>query len=199
MNADDSHSLPISRIRDCAAVLQKLLESREYLNAVTDAANAMTKCLRSGNKVLFFGNGGSAADAQHLAAEFSGRFLLERPSLSGWALTTNTSAITAIANDYSFEDIFARQIAGMASNGDVAFAISTSGNSTNVLKAVAVARDKGVVSIGLTGGRAGKLHDVVDHCIRVPSDETPRIQEAHILTGHILCELIEQEMFGGTK
>ncbi len=117
-------------------------ESEEYLSAVVAAADAMTKCLRSGNKILFFGNGGSAADAQHLAAELSGRFIRERPSLSGWALTTNSSALTAIGNDYSFEDIFARQLEGIGSPGDIAFAISTSGNSLNVVKAVEVGRRK---------------------------------------------------------
>ncbi len=196
MSIDNSRSLAVARIRDCAAVMQQLLGSEEYLSAVVAAADAMTKCLRSENKILFFGNGGSAADAQHLAAELSGRFMRERPSLSGWALTTNSSALTAIANDYSFEDVFARQIEGMGSSGDIAFAISTSGNSLNVLKAVGVAREKKLTSIGLAGKSGGALRDLVDHCICVPSDQTPRIQEAHILTGHILCELIEEEMFG---
>jgi len=166
------------------------------LTAVVAAADAMTKCLRSGNKILFFGNGGSAADAQHLAAELSGRFMRERPSLSGWALTTNSSAMTAIGNDYSFEDVFARQIEGIGSPGDIAFAISTSGNSLNVLTAVGVAREKKLISIGLAGKSGGKLRGLVDHCICVPSDQAPRIHEAHILTGHILCELIEEELFG---
>jgi len=196
MSLDNSRSLAIARIRDCAAVTQQLLEAPEYLTAVVAAADAMTKCLRSGNKILFFGNGGSAADAQHLAAELSGRFMRERPSLSGWALTTNSSAMTAIGNDYSFEDVFARQIEGIGSPGDIAFAISTSGNSLNVLKAVGVAREKKLISIGLAGKSGGKLLDLVDHCICVPSDQTQRIQEAHILTGHILCELIEEELFG---
>jgi D-sedoheptulose 7-phosphate isomerase len=118
MNANSAHSLAIARIRDCASLLQKLLDSPEYLNAVVKAADAMIQCLRSGNKVLFFGNGGSAADAQHLAAELTGRFLKERPSLSGWALTTNSSAMTAIGNDYSFDDVFARQIQGIGTTGD---------------------------------------------------------------------------------
>ena len=149
-----------------------------------------------GEQDLFFGNGGSAADAQHLAAELSGRFLRERPSLSGWALTTNSSALTAIGNDYSFDEVFSRQLAGLGSHGDIAFAISTSGNSPNVLKALGLARDNSLVSIGLTGGSGGKLRELVDHCICIPSDQTPRIQEAHILTGHILCELIDEELFG---
>ncbi len=196
MSIDDSRSLAVARIRDGAAVMQQLLESEEYLSAVVAAADAMTKGLRSGNKILFFGNGGSAADAQHLAAELSGRFIRERPSLSGWALTTNSSALTAIGNDYSFEDIFARQLEGIGSPGDIAFAISTSGNSLNVVKAVEVGRRRNLISIALAGKSGGRLRDLVDHCICIPSDQTPRIQEAHILTGHILCELIEEDMFG---
>ncbi len=195
MNADTAQSLAVARIRDCASVTKSLLESSAYLNAVVAAADAMTKCLRSGNKILFFGNGGSAADAQHLAAELSGRFLRERASLSGWALTTNSSILTAIGNDYSFDDVFARQVDGMGNPGDVAFAISTSGNSSNVLRAVSVARERSLVTVGLTGRSGGKLPGAVDHCICIPSDQTPRIQEAHILTGHILCERIEETLF----
>ena len=195
MNAETAQSLAVARIRDSASIMQSLLESAEYLGAVVEVADTMTKCLRSGNKILFFGNGGSAADAQHLAAELSGRFLKERQSLSGWALTTNTSVLTAIGNDYSFEEVFARQIQGIGSAGDMAFAISTSGNSPNVLRALNVAREKKLVTVGLSGRTGGKLPSAVDHCIRIPSDQTPRIQEAHILTGHILCELIEETLF----
>jgi D-sedoheptulose 7-phosphate isomerase len=195
MKADTAHSLAVARIRDCASVMQSLLESSEYLSAVVKVAEAMTKCLRSGNKVLFLGNGGSAADAQHLAAELSGRFLRERASLSGWALTTNSSVLTAIGNDYSFDDVFARQVQGMGSPDDIVFAISTSGNSPNVLRAVSTAREKKLVTVGLTGKTGGKLRSAVDCCICIPSDQTPRIQEAHILTGHILCELIEEALF----
>jgi D-sedoheptulose 7-phosphate isomerase len=196
MKADTAQALAVSRIRDCASVMQSLLESSEYLNTVVKVAEAMTKCLRSGNKILFFGNGGSAADAQHLAAELSGRFLRERASLSGWALTTNTSVLTAVGNDYSFAEVFARQIQGIGSPDDVAFALSTSGNSPNVLRAVNVAREKKLVTIGLAGRTGGKLRTAVEHCICIPSDQTPRVQEAHILTGHILCELIEETLFG---
>ncbi len=195
MNADTSQSLAVAKIRDCASLMQSLLESSAYLNAVVQVADAMTKCLRSGNKILFFGNGGSAADAQHLAAELTGRFLKERTSLSGWALTTNSSVLTAIGNDYSFDEVFARQVQGIGRPNDVACAISTSGNSSNVLRALHVAREKRLVTVGLTGRTGGKLPSAVDHCIRIPSDQTPRIQEAHILTGHILCELIEETLF----
>jgi D-sedoheptulose 7-phosphate isomerase len=196
VKVDNRQTLTLARIRDCAAVLQRLLESPEYLDAVSAAVDVMVKGLRSGKKVLFFGNGGSAADAQHLAAELNGRFVKERPSLPGWALTTNSSTLTAIANDYSFEEVFARQVAGIGNVGDVAFAISTSGNSPNVLRGVEAARDKGLTSVALSGRTGGKLRELVDLCICVPSDETPRIQEAHILTGHILCERIEEELFG---
>ena len=196
MKADAAQALAVSRIRDCASVMQSLLESPEYLSTVVKVAEAMTKCLRSGKKILFFGNGGSAADAQHLAAELSGRFLRERASLSGWALTTNSSVLTAVGNDYSFAEVFARQIQGIGSPDDVAFALSTSGNSPNVLRAVNVAREKSLVTIGLAGRTGGKLRTAVEHCICIPSDQTPRVQEAHILTGHILCELIEETLFG---
>jgi D-sedoheptulose 7-phosphate isomerase len=195
MNADSAQSLAAARIRDSTALMQSLPESPAYLDAVVKVAEAMTKCLRSGNKILFFGNGGSAADAQHLAAELSGRFLKERKSLSGWALTTNSSVLTAIGNDYSFDEVFARQVQGIGSPDDVAFAITTSGNSPNVLRAVDVARDMKLVTVGLTGRTGGKLRSMADHCICIPSDQTPRIQEAHILTGHILCELIEETLF----
>jgi D-sedoheptulose 7-phosphate isomerase len=195
MNADSAQSLAAARIRDCTALIQSLAETPAYLSTLVKVAEAMTKCLRSGNKILFFGNGGSAADAQHLAAELSGRFLKERKSLSGWALTTNSSVLTAIGNDYSFDEVFARQVQGIGNPDDVAFAISTSGNSPNVLRAVDVAREMKLVTVGLTGRTGGKLRSVADHCICIPSDQTPRIQEAHILTGHILCELIEETLF----
>jgi D-sedoheptulose 7-phosphate isomerase len=198
MNADTAQSLAVARIRDCASLMQSLLESAAYLSTVVKVADAMTKSLHSGNKILFFGNGGSAADAQHLAAELSGRFLKERKSLSGWALTTNTSVLTAIGNDYSFDEVFARQVQGIGSPGDVAFALTTSGNSSNVLRAVAAARERKLVTVGLTGKTGGKLRTAVDHCICIPSDQTARIQEAHILTGHILCELIEETLFEQT-
>jgi D-sedoheptulose 7-phosphate isomerase len=199
MNLEMAQSLAIARIHDSVLITQSLLQSSAYVNAVVRVAEAMTQCLRSGNKILFFGNGGSAADAQHLAAELSGRFLKERPGLPGWALTTNPSTLTAIGNDYTFDEVFARQIQAMGSSGDIAFAISTSGNSPNVLRGVEVAREKELVSIALTGNRGGRLGQSVDHSICVPAEPTPRIQEAHILTGHILCELIDEAMFGALR
>jgi D-sedoheptulose 7-phosphate isomerase len=182
------------RITDHIALASSLLEDESYLAAVSSAAAAMAQALRAGNKVLFFGNGGSAADAQHLAAELTGRFLRERRSLPGLALSTNTSSVTAIGNDYGYDEVFARPLAGLGAAGDVAFGLSTSGNSPNVLRAMEVAHSKQMVTIGLSG-RAGKLPAAVQHAICIPCDCTPRIQEAHILTGHILCEILENELF----
>jgi D-sedoheptulose 7-phosphate isomerase len=155
----------------------------------------MAEALASGRKVIFFGNGGSAADAQHLAAELTGRYMMERRGLAGLALTANTSALTAISNDYSFEMVFARQIDALGCPGDVAIGISTSGKSANVVRALEVARANGLMTAALTGKAGGRLAAAVDHCIRIPSDCTPRIQEAHILSGHILCEIVEHELF----
>jgi D-sedoheptulose 7-phosphate isomerase len=183
-----------TRIADHIALAASLLEDETYLEAVSNAATAMARALRTGSKVLFFGNGGSAADAQHLAAELTGRFLLERRSLPALALTTNSSALTAIGNDYGFEEVFARPLSALGVAGDVAFGLSTSGNSPNVLRAMEVARSLQMVTVGLSGPE-GKLSALVQHAICIPSNCTPRIQEAHILTGHILCEIIEQELF----
>jgi D-sedoheptulose 7-phosphate isomerase len=191
MNLPDMQRLIVAKIEQNIALKQSLLNDPEYIESVSAAAREMTRALNEQHKILFFGNGGSAADAQHLAAELTGRFQAERRSLPALALNCNVSSLTAVANDYGFEQVFARQIAGLGTAGDIAVGISTSGNSRNVLLAMDVAREKGIVTVGLTG-RGGKLSSSVDHCIRVPSDSTPRIQEAHILTGHILCEIIEQ-------
>jgi D-sedoheptulose 7-phosphate isomerase len=187
-------TLITTRITEHISLMSSLLEDSTYLAAVSGAAEAMAQALRAGNKVLFFGNGGSAADAQHLAAELTGRFLRERRSLPGLALSTNTSSVTAIGNDYGYDEVFARPLAGLGAAGDIAFGLSTSGNSPNVLRAMEVAHSKQMVTIGLSG-RAGKLPAAVQHAICIPCDCTPRIQEAHILTGHILCELLESELF----
>jgi D-sedoheptulose 7-phosphate isomerase len=183
-----------TRITDHITLASSLLQDNTYLEAVSAAAMAIVQALRAGNKVLFFGNGGSAADAQHLAAELTGRFLIERRSLPGLALSTNSSSVTAIGNDYGYDEVFARPLAGLGAAGDVAFGLSTSGNSPNVLRAMEVARTKQMITIGLSG-RAGKLPACVQHPICIPSDCTPRIQEAHILTGHIVCEIIDAELF----
>lgn len=197
MNSSKLERLIASRVEAHVAVGLALLHDRAFFATVGKAGRMLAKALRSGNKVLFFGNGGSAADAQHLAAELTGRFMKERPSLAGLALTTNSSSITALGNDYGYESIFARQIEGLARRGDVAVGISTSGNSPNVLKALAAARSRKVITVGMTGAKGGKLASAVDYCIRIPSDSTPRIQEGHILAGHVLCEIVEQELFGG--
>ena len=162
------------------------------LPALTTAADALVSAYRSGHKALFFGNGGSAADAQHLAAEFLGRYLIDREPMPALALNANTSAVTAIGNDYGFDQVFARQLQALATPGDVAVAISTSGNSPSVIEAVLCAQRLGLFTIGFTGASGGRLRGVVDALVAVPSHETPRIQECHILLGHALCDYVEQ-------
>jgi D-sedoheptulose 7-phosphate isomerase len=161
------------------------------LPALNSAADALIAAYLAGHKAIFFGNGGSAADAQHLAAEFLGRYLKERAPLPALALNTNTSAITAIGNDYGYEQTFSRQLRALSSKGDVAVGISTSGNSQNVVEAMLCARELGLFSIALTGASGGKLREMVDVLINVPSEETPRIQECHILAGHAICDAVE--------
>ena len=165
------------------------------LPALTAAANALIEAYQAGRKAIFFGNGGSAADAQHLAAEFLGRYLRERDPLPALALNTNTSAVTAIGNDYGYEHTFSRQLRALSSPGDVAVAISTSGNSRNVVEALVCARELGLFTIGLTGASGGQMRGLVDVLIDVPSEETPRIQECHILAGHALCDAVEGAIF----
>lgn len=161
------------------------------LPALTTAADALSAAYKAGHKALFFGNGGSAGDAQHLAAEFVGRYLRPRRPLPALALNANSSAVTAIGNDYGYDEVFARQIEALASPGDVAVGISTSGNSPNVIRALICARRLGLYTIGLTGASGGRMGELVDSLIAVPSDETPRIQECHILAGHALCDAVE--------
>lgn len=175
--------------RDSAAVQRRFVE--ESSPRIEAVAREMAKVLRSGGKLLFLGNGGSAADAQHLAAEFVNRFLVERKALAALALTTDTSVLTSIGNDRGMEQLFSRQIEALARPGDLVVAISTSGNSPNVLRAVETARRLGCGTIGLTGGSGGALAKVVDDAFVVPSHETPRIQETHIILGHALCALVE--------
>ncbi|MGH9527842.1 MAG: D-sedoheptulose-7-phosphate isomerase [Terriglobales bacterium] len=167
------------------------------LPALTRAAEALIAAYRGGGKAIFFGNGGSAADAQHLAAEFLGRYLQERPALPALALAVNTSTVTAIGNDYGYEQVFARQIAAWARPGDVAVGISTSGNSANVIAAIQAAQERGARTIALTGEGGGKLAAVAEILLAVPSRETPRIQECHILMGHALCQAVESALFPG--
>lgn len=191
--------LVADRIRESIAVKQVFLESADSLAMVTEAAGVLIECLHKRGKVFFFGNGGSAADAQHLAAELAGRYLLERPGLPGIALTTNTSCLTAIGNDYGYDLVFARQLQALASTGDVAIGISTSGKAENVLRAVTTAKEKGLITIGMTGFDGGRLKPLVDYCFCVPSNQTARIQEVHVLIGHILCEIVEEAIFNGGR
>lgn len=176
-------------------VKQRLLSNAELVSAIATVSQILIQALKKGNKPLLFGNGGSAADAQHIAAEFVGRFAFDRPALSALALSVNTSSITAIGNDYGFDAVFARQVEALGRAGDVAIGISTSGDSPNVVKALAMAKKMGLHTIGLTGATGGTLKNAVDHCICAPSNETPRIQECHILIGHAIAELVEQEIF----
>jgi len=177
---------------------QKIADDPEMIKRIDTAAQTITRCLQAGGRVFFCGNGGSAADAQHLAAELSGRFYLDRPPLPAEAVHTNTSFITAVSNDYSFTEAYARYIRAHGKAGDTLIAISTSGTSGNILKAVECAKEMKMTTIGLTGITGGKMKNMVDLLLAVPSDDTPRIQEAHILIGHIICEIIERNIFGKT-
>ncbi len=177
-------------IESSIEVHRRVLEA--CLPAMTAAAAALVTAYRAGGKAIFFGNGGSAADAQHFAAEFLGRYLRERRPLPALALHANTSAVTAIANDYGYDHVFARQLQAFGAAGDVAVGISTSGNSNSVNEALVAARKMGLITIGLTGATGGRMRDLVDVLISAPSNETPRIQECHILIGHALCDAVEQ-------
>jgi D-sedoheptulose 7-phosphate isomerase len=169
---------------------------RDNLETLVRTIEAVSECFRRGNKLMVFGNGGSAADAQHIAAEFTNRFLIERPPLPAIALTTDTSALTAIANDYDYSQVFAKQVRGLGKQGDVALAISTSGNSANVLAAIDACREHKITTIGLTGGTGGKMAVKVDYLLRVSEGKnSPRIQETHILVGHVICDIVDQILF----
>jgi D-sedoheptulose 7-phosphate isomerase len=168
---------------------------RHATRAVAEAAEAVVASLESGGTIYFCGNGGSAADAQHLAAELSGRYLMDRPALAAMALTTNSSALTAIGNDFGFERVFARQLEGLGVAGDVLVAISTSGGSPNVVAAIEVAHQQGLTVIGMTGLKGGDFAALCDFALVTPSDSTPRVQEGHIAMGHVLCDLVERALF----
>jgi D-sedoheptulose 7-phosphate isomerase len=181
------------------AVKESMLRDGALLRQIGEAARIITEAMRAGHRLLLVGNGGSAADAQHIAAEFVGRYLKERRALPALALSVNTSALTAIGNDYGFENIFARQVEAFARPGDVLLAISTSGNSRNVVCAVRQAGDMQVTTIAMTGADGGMLRSAAALCLCMPSADTPRIQEAHILTGHAIAEIVEQELFGKSE
>jgi D-sedoheptulose 7-phosphate isomerase len=171
---------------------------RDNLEALTQAIDAIVAAFKRGNKLLLFGNGGSAADAQHIAAEFTNRFLIERPPLPAIALTTDSSALTAIANDYDYAQVFAKQVQALGKPEDIAIAISTSGNSPNVLAAIEACKKLNISTIGLTGGSGGKMIGKVDYMLRVAEGKnSPRIQETHILVGHVICDIVDQKLFPG--
>jgi D-sedoheptulose 7-phosphate isomerase len=186
----------VTIIKASIATKQALLTNEALLNAIQQSSELITSCFQAGNKVLFCGNGGSAADAQHLAAEFSGRFYKDRDALPAEALHCNTSYITAVANDYSYDVIYSRMIKGIGRPGDIIVGLSTSGNSKNIINAFDQAHINGMKTIALTGESGGLMRDKADILINVPSNDTPRIQESHIMVGHIICQMVEEAYFG---
>jgi D-sedoheptulose 7-phosphate isomerase len=182
-------------IQQSIAVKQKIHSDASLIATIGEIAMTCSQSLCDGNRIMFCGNGGSAADAQHLAAELSGKFYFDRKPLAAEALTVNTSYMTAVSNDYSFDDVYSRMVEGSGNEGDVLIGLSTSGNSENVIRAFRAAHLKGIITVGITGESGGKLAELSDFIIRVPSTDTPRIQEAHIMIGHIICELIERTLF----
>ncbi len=195
MSTDNFEKRVSASIQASIAAKERLLHSADVVATVASVSMVLVEAFKQGNKLFLFGNGGSAADAQHIAAEFVGRFAFDRPALPALALSANTSCVTAIGNDYGFDVVFSRQLEALGRPGDVAIAITTSGNSENTLCGVLTAKKLGLHTIGFTGCTGGKLKGVVDFCICVPSNETPRIQECHILVGHIISELVEQTIF----
>lgn len=181
------------------ATKQAILNNQDLLQSIQKAAETLVEALRSGHRVLWCGNGGSAADAQHLAAELSGRFYYDRPPLNSEALHCNTSYLTAVANDYGYDLIYSRMIDGACKKGDVLIGISTSGNSKNIYNAFDKARQLGVITIALTGSTGGQMGEIADILLNVPSTDTPRIQESHIMIGHIICEIVEATIFPRAK
>jgi D-sedoheptulose 7-phosphate isomerase len=182
-------------IQQSIAVKHKMLADAAILKTIWEITETCSQALCDGKKIMFCGNGGSAADAQHLAAELSGKFYYDRKPLAAESLTVNTSFLTAVSNDYSFEEVYARMVEGSGNESDILIGLSTSGNSENVIRAFQAAHRKGIITVGLTGENGGKLAPLSDFIIRVPSSDTPRIQESHILIGHIICEIIEQNLF----
>ena len=190
----DLAELAQRRLEDALAVKQAMLSSG-CLHLAAQVADAMTGSLRAGGTVFFFGNGGSSMDAGHLAAELAGRFYFDRQALAGVSLADATASMTAIANDYAYDDVFARQVRALGRVGDIALGLTTSGNSANVVNALVAAQDGGLVTVALTGQSGGKVAGIADYCIQVPTDDTPRVQEACLHLGHTICEIVEREMF----
>ena len=189
----------LRQINDSISVKQKILANAALVNSICEVADECIAAYRRGNRVLLAGNGGSAADAQHIAAEFVSRYAFDRPGLASIAFTTDTSMLTAISNDYGYEHVFRRQLEANGRQGDVFIGISTSGNSPNVLNALQRAREIGIVTVGLTGQAGIKMQSLCDYCLHVPSMNTPRIQESHIMLGHIICGIVESAVFGGQE
>ena len=188
--------LIIDKINQTLRVKQNILKDNGLVKKIDEITRVIVNAYRENKKVILFGNGGSAADAQHLACELVSKFYLERKALASIALTTNTSELTAIANDYNFDRVFARQVEALVNPGDIVIGITTSGNSLNVIEGIKEAKLRGAVTIGFTGAFGGKLKENVDYLLAVPSEDTPRIQESHIMIGHIICYLVERELFG---
>ena len=185
----------VSKISESIAVKQQLLKDELLLETMAKVIEEGIRCFKNNGKILFCGNGGSAADAQHLAAEFTGRFYKDRKPLFAEALHANTSSLTAVGNDYSFEEVFARLVEAMGRRGDLLIGLSTSGNSANVVRALQKAREMGMMTIGMTGETGGRMKECCHYLLKVPSTDTPRIQESHITLGHIFCEAVEKELF----
>lgn len=186
----------ICSIEESIKIKQAIINDKILLNTISQVASEIIKAFKNGNKVLLCGNGGSAADAQHIAAELSGKFYIDREPLFAEALHVNTSYLTAVANDYSYDEVFSRLVRAKGRKGDVLIGISTSGNSKNVIRAIEEANKIGMITVGMTGRTGGKIKEICNYLINVPSDDTPRIQEAHITIGHIICEIVEKELFG---
>lgn len=182
-------------IQNSIQLKQNILEDSELLSKISQVSQEIINAFKNDKKVLLCGNGGSAADAQHIAAELSGRFYFDRDPLFAEALHVNTSYITAVANDYSYDEVYSRLVKAKGRAGDILIGISTSGNSKNIIKAIEVANEIGMISVGMTGETGGKMKDICKYLINVPSNDTPRIQEAHIMIGHIICEIVEKELF----
>lgn len=185
-----------NQIEESVKVKQEILQNIDLMNLIEEVSRKTIEVYRNGNKTIIAGNGGSAADAQHIAGEFVSKFYFDRPGIPSIALTTDTSIITAIGNDYGYNKLFSRQIQANGQEGDIFIGISTSGNSQNIVEALVECKSKGITTVGLTGETGGKMAELCDYCIKIPSKETPRVQESHIVIGHIICAIVEEAIFG---
>jgi D-sedoheptulose 7-phosphate isomerase len=185
-----------NHVKESYEIKQKMYADKDLMALIGEVSQKVIEIYKNGQKTLIAGNGGSAADAQHIAGEFVSRFYFDRPGLASIALTTDTSIITAIGNDYGYEKLFSRQVQANGQKGDMFIGISTSGNSANIIEALNECKEKGIITVGLTGASGGKMAELCDYCIKVPSNQTPRVQEAHILIGHIICAVVEEALFG---